>query len=616
MKERELWGKYVERNFWLYRARDDEERWKNIYNNGLIGIPWRELGDLKQYSSKEEIEKVLNEKYPSKSKNRQNDRLANWQFCNDIKIGDVVIATEDNNEIVCYGKVIKEYFYDDTIDDEFASFIKIEWIKRGKWKLEGWTPKTLTRMNDYQPYLDNILRKIGFYDNKVELKTDFAYRDCIPHNQILYGPPGTGKTFSVADKAIEILDPSKLGDSREMIKKIFDTYKNQGQIEFITFHQSYSYEDFIEGIRPKISDRGEVSYEIKDGIFKKICKKALENYNNSLKNLEELQEEEEITKKVEDFLDHLIENEIKIQKTKKGEFFVSDYDKHRIYISTKDTKIDIAPSMDEFIRIIKSKKDFASSKEMAKEVFGEDNQQQKRTYLFHLFKLFKNFKDEKKYEIKNIENHLKPYVLIIDEINRGNVSKIFGELITLIEEDKRIGNDEELRVTLPYSQEEFGIPKNLYIIGTMNTADRSITSLDIALRRRFDFIEVMPDSSKLEKEVVDGINLKDLLDSMNERIRYLYDREKMIGHAFFLKVENKEDLKRIFQKKIVPLLQEYFYNDYERIDVILNHNGMIIEKKIGISSKIELDLPQKAYCVTMDDKVWDDEETYKKIYQE
>ncbi|EOH2390167.1 McrB family protein, partial [Campylobacter jejuni] len=170
---------------------------------------------------------------------------------------------------------------------------------------------------------------------------------------------------------------------------------------------------------------------------------------------------------------------------------------------------------------------------------------------------------------------------VIDEINRGNVSKIFGELITLIEPSKRIGEKEELKVKLPYSGEEFGVPKNVYIIGTMNTADRSITSLDTALRRRFEFIEMMPDVSKLSMDC-EGINLQELLKAINTRIEYLLDREKTIGHAFFISVENLESLKKVFKNRIIPLLQEYFYNDYALIDAVLNKNGML---EISVENK-------------------------------
>ncbi len=172
------------------------------------------------------------------------------------------------------------------------------------------------------------------------------------------------------------------------------------------------------------------------------------------------------------------------------------------------------------------------------------------------------------------------YVIIIDEINRGNISKIFGELITLIEPEKRKGADEELSVQLPYSPERFSVPNNVHIIGTMNTADASLAKLDVALRRRFDFI-AMPPKPKLltdtklesgEVVLVEGINLIKLLKSINERIDLLYDREHLIGHSFFMKLSNEstlEEVAAVFKKNIIPLLQEYFFDDWERIHLVL-----------------------------------------------
>nr|WP_167531099.1 AAA family ATPase [Helicobacter suis] len=314
----------------------------------------------------------------------------------------------------------------------------------------------------------------------------------IPLNQIFYGPPGTGKTYMTINKALEII-LDKQGQELELeikntlealkpevsktiqaefnretddiiraekinrarAKALFDYYKEQRQIDFVTFHQSYSYEEFVEGIKPKMLD-GQVCYEIKDGIFKQICKKA---------------------------------------------------------------------------------------------------------------------KDAQKFPPE------KPYILIIDEINRGNIAKIFGELITLIEPSKRIGNEESLEVTLPYSGDYFGVPNNLYIIATINTADSSIALLDIALRRRFSFVEMMPKPALLSTNC-SGVDLQKLLKAINERIEFLLDQDHSIGHAYFLGLETLQDLQDCFKNKIIPLLQEYFYDDHAKIDAVLNKNGMLKPKSL------------------------------------
>ncbi|OOX98148.1 endonuclease, partial [Campylobacter coli] len=239
-------------------------------------------------------------------------------------------------------------------------------------------------------------------------------------------------------------------------------------------------------------------------------------------------------------------------------------------------------------------------------------------YYFMFYNKLKEFENIQNEKFKIKKENLNSYIIIIDEINRGNVSKIFGELITLIEPSKRIGEKEELKVRLPYSGDEFGVPKNVYILGTMNTADRSITSLDAALRRRFEFIEMMPDVSKLSDDYKD-VNLRELLKAINTRIEYLLDREKTIGHAFFIDVENLEDLKKVFQNKIIPLLQEYFYNDYALISAVLNDNGMIYKDKEDdkylqkIKNLDNVDSDRVIYKFS-DSKDWK-EETFIKIYE-
>ncbi len=444
-------------------------------------------------------------------------------------------------------------------------------------------------------------------------------------NQILYGPPGTGKTYHTIDKALEILGENL--KSRDEKKAKFDEYVKNGQIVFITFHQSYGYEEFVEGIKPMMNNGAnsrELKYEIKDGIFKDICNKALENYENSNLNTEELREKIELREKVEKFLNRLLETNEPISKTKGGNFFINSFNNNTIEIYSEDVeRFDgiFKLSLSTFIILLKSNIEFNSAVEMFKKVFGRDYADRTHTYYFNLVNKFKEYEKQavlKTEDNKISSNSLNSYIIIIDEINRGNISKIFGELITLIEPSKRIGADEELKVTLPYSKEEFGVPQNVYILGTMNTADRSITSLDTALRRRFEFIEMMPDVSKLSNDYKD-VNLRELLKAINTRIEYLLDREKTIGHAFFIDVENLEDLKKVFQNKIIPLLQEYFYNDYALISAVLNDNGMIekCERNEKYLQKIKnldnVDSDRVIYKFS-DSKDWK-EETFIKIYE-
>ena len=413
-------------------------------------------------------------------------------------------------------------------------------------------------------------------------------------NQILFGSPGTGKTYNTINRAIEIIDSDfyqQNRDNRKALKERFEEYKKAGQIEFITFHQSFSYEEFVEGIKaiPAGKDGNEngedMIYDVVDGIFKKLSKEALKflitnNKNSILKKRFKLDAKSlniQADLLQEDDNTYKLLKGSKIRKEAVPSFHKYNYSKLRDIFLEKAI-FDTSKESDEFF-ILKEDYIFQSLSASSSVVLGK---------MSNGLSDWKEVLDDNlsKKENKNIKN----YILIIDEINRGNISKIFGELITLIEPSKRIGADEEIRLKLPYSQELFGIPSNLYIIGTMNTADRSIALMDTALRRRFHFEEMMPNSSLLQNFEVDGIKIDNLLEVINKRVEYLYDRDHTIGHAYFMSLENldtkedkKAELENIFRNKIIPLLQEYFYDDWEKVRLVLGDDFV---EKIEVKSDI------------------------------
>lgn len=643
--EKNLQGRRV----WLYKPGEQGSKWGLMCELGLMGIGWSKLGDLSNYKNldeenfKKEIKSKLDENYPiGKESSRKNTLKALYEFANKIKIGDMVLAMKGRAKILGYGEVKSDYFYDTSKDsdtiDKFCSFREIEWTKK-ELDTGKWTIKTLTNITTYKETQDVLvcLLDMGFVKQIKDTK--------IPPNQILYGPPGTGKTYNTIDKALEILckrgEIDFIPQERDEKKVLFDKFIEQGQISFVTFHQSYGYEDFVEGIKPRLSgenDESQISkkmeYEIKDGIFKSMCKKANENYEKSQKDSSEVKREIELDDLLEQYATYM-EDELKEGKEPKfeskewtskmkiqGVHRLQNGDFSSIMIGTnKDsgvmqrlTQKVIKRDYEKFKSgEIKDWNDIKPSYESKSHRHGNAG------YYFTLYESIAEFEKEhyKPSTIPTLEstfdNRLKPYILIIDEINRGNISKILGELITLLEPSKRKGESEALEVKLPYSQEPFSVPNNLYIIGTMNTADRSIALLDTALRRRFEFIEMMPDSSRLSTDC-DGVDLQRLLESINNRIEFLLDRERTIGHAFLIDVKNLSDLKAVFKNKILPLLQEYFYDDYAKINAVLNNNGMLESKTINNMKSLDefVDSEKKIWKIT-DSSNWDIK-TFQTIY--
>jgi 5-methylcytosine-specific restriction protein B len=359
-------------------------------------------------------------------------------------------------------------------------------------------------------------------------------------NKILYGPPGTGKTYSVINKAIEIIEgKNNIEEKREVILEKYVKYVENGQIYFTTFHQSYGYEEFIEGYK----SQEDGTFKVEDGIFKKACKFL------DLKNF--VWKGYAVSKETNDAIYIKREtNDTHIPIIKKDLFILSKL--------VKENKISIED--------IKGKKVFEKIPELNLEKYlinGYSN-----IFAFLVEKINILYTDNSNKNTKK--------VIIIDEINRGNISKIFGELITLIEADKRLGGKNEIKVTLPYSGEEFGVPNNINILGTMNTADRSISLMDSALRRRFVFEEMMPNLSKVSDNI-DGVNVQKLLEVINKRIEYLFDRDHMIGHSYFMSAVKFEDLISVIKNNVIPLLQEYFYEDWEKIELVLGGASKIEE---------------------------------------
>jgi 5-methylcytosine-specific restriction protein B len=554
--------------------------------------------------------------------------------------------------------------------------------------------------------------------------------ESIPLNQILYGPPGTGKTYHTVNKALSIIDPAYLKahkESRNMLKARFDNLQKEGRIGFVTFHQSFSYEDFVEGIKTFTNDDDQIYYDIEDGIFKEMCLKASVSekshskedvdltgkriwkmsLGNTLEDDGAVYDEciekgyallgwgesfdftgcvsrEDIADKysstgkdisekkygisaIYNFIHTIKQGDIVIisDGNKKfraiGEFtgdyhFLSDSSRegfrqsrpviwHKTFTPSKpisdlfkkslsqmtlyelrDSTIDrdllskmlkasvsgdndlisvgekfknyhvskvsneiiefIKPNggvlpfpriiIDELFKLVRQKK-ITIDDIKEKKVFDKlpDTKLEKffvNGYENLLHKVVKHLVDGSP-KGGSPTNEIKPFVLIVDEINRGNIAKILGELITLVEPSKRRGNAEQLTVKLPYSKEPFSVPNNLYLIGTMNTADRSLAQIDIALRRRFVFEELLPDHLLLKSiGKINGVDVMSMVEAINSRIELLYDRDHTLGHSIFLSLKDDPSLgalANIFEQQVLPLLEEYFFEDWEKISQVL-----------------------------------------------
>ncbi len=355
-------------------------------------------------------------------------------------------------------------------------------------------------------------------------------------NLILYGPPGTGKTYRTIDKAVAIIDGTS-NDDHSANKRRFDELRKQGQIEFVTFHQNYGYEDFVVGISPDITS-GNLRFDRREGIFKQLVDRATQNWNSATSARDAVPD---FNRVFNAFFSPLIQEEVKeieVPLTRPGYGFKItnlDLENGRIKEFVKQSG---GTGHDLLVKNIKAI--FEGELDYGTEGLG--------IYYNALNRKLKEF--AKTLARPTDRQELKDFVLIIDEINRANISRVFGELITLLEDDKRLGRENEMKVTLPNGDRGFGVPPNLYVIGTMNTADKSIALIDIALRRRFEFEGFYPQYGQLDKKAAK------LLSHLNDRI---YEQKKspdyLIGHAYFM---TGEPLHQVLRGKVIPLLIEYF----------------------------------------------------------
>jgi len=543
-------------NYWLYAPGGQADHWDEFRDLGIMGLGWEELGDLSKYKTKDAIEAVL-KKNNTEKENQQTAALNVFQFKEEMSIGDIIFVKKGRGELLGYGIVSSDYFYDADRPD-FNSCRKVDWKLMGNWKTDHvMTLKTLTNIThskkgkpkytSYSERLFALMKVKPGNDIAVPVHSNVTY----PLNTIFYGPPGTGKTYHSIKRAAEIIENRKIDDYDEALQ-IFN--KNlHDRIEFITFHQNYSYEDFVQGLRPDTENDSQLTFERKDGIFKMLSQKALDNINSSeITTTEKMNFDEAFKEYFKPLTEGLVE-EIEV-KQKKVSFYITDLSKNSIRFRKASGSTAHSLSISTLMKMydVESVLDIQGLSVYYTPLLEE---------LLRIGKSKKSTRD--KVERQN-------YVLIIDEINRANISRVFGELITLIEPDKRSHGAIPLKATLP-SGDDFIVPSNLYIIGTMNTADKSIALLDIALRRRFEFDAMYPLYEINGEAVPDADVLRKLNALIIERKGYDFQ----IGHSYFM--DDSLDLIQRMNRKVIPLLLEYFMNDEKEVKDILQSVGLKIE---------------------------------------
>lgn len=598
--------------YWLYSAGEKSYKWDEFYKDGIMAIGWDYLGDLTKYSSQEEIANKIT-KEENKTQYPMNDSKANWEFAKDMQVGDIVYVKKGLQDALIGRGIVKSDYIYDANRNEYKSIRKVEWTHNGIYDVDfkvldikQWNQKTLTEISQSK-YKDFCLKIEDVFMKKQPEENSNSLQVNIPLNQILYGPPGTGKTYSVRQYITDIVgqNPGLKTDNEE--QKINNAVKDLTWYSAIALsmykngkNNKYKVPNLQHQKIIKAFAATKESKKIKATLWFQMqshTSESSENVNNSTKHPPYLFDKTEnsewyLTETGIKFVEENLSEQLEFLNAKNFSRKIEDFYKfitfHQSY------------SYEEFVEGIKP---------------SINNDEDNATISYEYNRgIFKEICQQANSDPEN------NYLLIIDEINRGNISKIFGELITLIESDKRVipngerifentkTQNEELVVILPYTKSKFGVPSNLYILGTMNTSDRSIASIDIALRRRFKFVEMMP---KRELVADFGINFADVFENLNTKIKILLDRDHQIGHSYFIKTKyenaGSDELKAIWFSEILPLLNEYFYCDWEKLKLVVP--GFI--KKVEIPSALKNDCDEDIYEFKIFDEVEDFEVALK-----
>ncbi|ATZ65463.1 McrB family protein [Acinetobacter bereziniae] len=569
---------------WLSSAKKYAEKvGVNLEGSGLLPIDY----GVESYFTTEEAYEFLKVKY---KKNREETKKIVGFTNNSNREIALILENLRPSMFIGVNPEDNQIFKFNFIDNNSKNYGKYDENKGRHSGLEFHAPSLYKGNKAY--YIEvNSLDDLNKFCDWYELDTDHSLANIVseedkemlneiikqPLNRILFGAAGTGKTYHAVNHALSIIEDKRLEDleqeEREDLKNRFDEYKNKGQIKFVTFHQSFSYEDFVEGIRAETVEDNDgkknIEYSIISGVFKSLCDDAKKEESNRV-NIN-------LPKPIEFgrgyHLKEVTSELLEIQKPKGNIFHLSRKLSDHLLKEFRNAKFSIQDlTQKNVIELLEN--------DPILEPYLVNGY---NTVWANVIPLLDQLTDQKAFS----KNEKVKYVLIIDEINRGNISRIFGELITLIEESKRQGAQEQLSVTLPYSKYELTVPNNLYLIGTMNSSDRSLTGLDIALRRRFTFIEMPPQPNLLRDVSIEGVDIERLLAVINQRIEILIDRDHCLGHANFMNLKEKptlDNLSDIFKQKVIPQLQEYFFDDWAKINLVLNGNGMLKPKPVEKSA--------------------------------